>query len=286
MRLAQIALLAVVAAAAVGCAGSQRRPQVTGKTGPPLVPLSQVRVEIRAARASNSRVFSIFPTLPGTKRCAIPAIAGLRELMLRGTCRTSVAHPATHGRYREAFVSFREEWGRRHTTWTVIVQQPAEKVVTTQVTGAPAPQYRYGTDRVARNIELTRHVPCPGTRPRVGPARLRRLHAVTAVRCEEDLRIPPGRGKWKVFIRRVAVGDVAGLQSYFEQPSQPTVPSNGICLAYLAVVAPIAFVDGHGQWVVPRTPVDRCLHPLGFPSRTAERQARWRVVSRHRVKVS
>jgi hypothetical protein len=162
----------------------------------------------------------------------------------------------------------------------------SHREVATQVSGPPAPQYRYGADRVARDIELTRRVPCPAKQPRIGAARLRRLRAVTAVRCEEDLWTSHGRGTLRVFIRRVAVGDIAKLQSYFEQPSEPKVPANGKCLAYLAVVAPIAFVDGQGHWLVPQTPVDRCLHPLGFPSRTAERQARWRVVSRQRAKVS
>jgi hypothetical protein len=107
---------------------------------------------------------------------------------------------------------------------------------------------------------------------------------VTAVRCDEGFRISPGQGKWRVLIRRVATGDVGELQSYFQRPSELSKPANGRCLAYLAFVEPIAFVDSRGHWLVPRTPVDGCHHPLGFPSTKAERQARWRTVSVRRVK--
>ena len=70
-------------------------------------------------------------------------IEGLRESKLEGTCRTHVGHPVTQGRYPEAFVTFRESWGRHYSSWTLIVQLPAEKVVATQLHGEPAPQFRY-----------------------------------------------------------------------------------------------------------------------------------------------
>lgn len=104
---------------------------------------------VAAAQASDAKLFGIFPSNPGTRRCSIPAIEGMRQSHLRGTCSTSVSHPVTHGLRPEAFVSFRQSWGRSHTTWTVIVQLPSRKVVATHVSGAPAPQMRYATDRVA-----------------------------------------------------------------------------------------------------------------------------------------
>jgi hypothetical protein len=63
---------------------------------------------------------------------------------LKATCLTSVGYPVTHGRYPEAFVRFRETWAWVHSSsWTLIVQWPAEKVVATQLHGEPSPQMRY-----------------------------------------------------------------------------------------------------------------------------------------------
>ena len=102
-----------------------------------------VRAEIRAARATDPGLFAIFPRRPGAKPCSIPDGAGLTGSSIGGMCETSVAHPVTHGRYAEAFVTFRESWGRRHSSWTLIVQLPAEKVVATQLHGDTSPQTRY-----------------------------------------------------------------------------------------------------------------------------------------------
>jgi hypothetical protein len=141
----------VVAAVVVGagCAGSHK-PEVKRT----ILPERPVARDIRVARASNAKLFAIFPAVPGARRCRIPAIAGVSATTLHGTCHTTIAYPTTHGRHREAFVVFREDWGRRQTSWIVIVQLPAAKVVATQVSGAPAPQYRYATDRVARAAQL------------------------------------------------------------------------------------------------------------------------------------
>lgn len=156
------ALVLVVAAAAVaaGCASSYQQPgtvsQATptthAKGGPPLVLLNRVRAQIAAARASNPQLFAIFPRLPGSRRCVIPVSEGMRQSTVRGTCRTHVTQ-MTHGRV-EAVVSFREDGGRHHTTWTVIEQRPAGRIVTTHVSGAPAPQYRYSMDQVVRRSRL------------------------------------------------------------------------------------------------------------------------------------
>jgi hypothetical protein len=281
--LAATLLLAAVALA--GCAGSGGKPKVRVQAGPPPVPLSLVRAEIRAARASDAELFRIFPRLPGHRQCAIPVIEGLREATLAGMCRTRVTHP-THGRYAKAFVIFRESWGRHSSSWTLTVQLPAKKVVATKLHGELSPQLRYATtDAAARDIQLTRDVPCPGSTDRVWPERLEQLEAVTAVKCGDGFRAYPGQGRWEVFVRWVAVSDVYGLQQHFEQPSEPDVPKNGLCLTVLERVVPVAFVDARGGWVVPRTPVDGCGHPLGFRTYGhGSTYVRWHVVSMRKVR--
>ena len=278
MKPASIALLIALAVVTAGCGGSHGAAHAS--------PSSRVRADIRAAQASNAKLFSIFSTRPGTRRCAIPAVAGMRTTTLRGVCRTTVTRPTTHGMYLEAFVHFREQWGRQHTTWTVIVRQPAEKVVATQVAGTPAPQYRYGTDSVGGDVELTKGVPClKGHQRLAGPDALRRFDAVTAVSCVEQFRVFPGQGQWEVSVRRVAVGSVAGLQRYFEQPSKPDLPKDGACTLNLVGILVPVFVDGSGHWIVPRTPVDGCGHPLGYAYGSAAPRIHWRVVSVRKIRL-
>jgi hypothetical protein len=278
MRVASIALLTALAVAAAACGGSHRTSPASASR--------QVRADVAAARASNAKIFSIFSARPGTARCAIPAIGGLSTTTLDGVCRTTVTHRTTHGMYLEALVHFREQWGRKHTTWTVIVRHPAEKVVATQVAGSPAPQYRYETDSVGGDVALTKNIPCLNGHQRlVGPDALRRFHAVTAVSCVEQLRVFPGHGQWEVSVRRVAVGSVAGLQRYFGQPDEPNLPKDGACTLNLVGVLVPVFVDGRGQWIVPRTPVDGCGHPLGYAYGSAAPRIRWHVVFVRKIRL-
>jgi outer membrane murein-binding lipoprotein Lpp len=282
------ALAAVLlgAVALAGCASSGRKPHAPTHAGAPPTPVAQVQAEVRAARVSNARLFAIFPRLPGVRPCVIPVIEGLRESQLAGTCRTRVWYPTTHG-HGEARVAFRESWGRGwFSTWTMWEELPTRKVLVTKLHGKPAPQLRYAaTDSVAGDIELTRHVPCPGTQHQVGPAQLRTLKAVTAVMCGDGFRIYPGQGQWEVFVRKVAVSGVAASQRYFEQPDRPNwPPQNAVCTADLVGITPIAFVDAQGHWLVPRTPIDGCNHPLGLPKGEQPTWIRWHVVSVHRIK--
>jgi len=117
-------------------------------------PRSSASADIHAARASDAQLFAIFPRLPGEKSCAIPTGAGVRGSTIAGTCRTAVTYPNEHGRYRLADVRFRESWGDGHSSsWTLIVQLPAEKVVATQLHGEPSPQMRYiATDAVRSRL--------------------------------------------------------------------------------------------------------------------------------------
>lgn len=123
-----------------------------------------------------------------------------------------------------------------------------------------------------------KNVPCPGGHERLaGPKAVARFRAVTAVSCIDAVRTSAGQGRWEVQIRRVAAGGVAALQRYFEQPDEPQLPKDGVCLQVARVIAVPAFVDGEGHALVPRTPVDGCGEPLeGYGPRM--RGVRWHVV--------
>ena len=134
--------------------------------------------------------------------------------------------------------------------------------------------------------ELTKDVPClNGRQGRAGPDALRRFQAVTAVSCVEQFRTFPGQGQWEVSVRRVAVGSIAGLQRYFEQPDEPNLPTNGACTLNLVGILVPVFVDSRGRSIVPRTPVDGCGHPLGYSYGSAAPRVRWHVVSVHKVRL-
>jgi hypothetical protein len=255
-----------------------------GEAEPLALPhVDPVRAAIRVARASDPRLFAIFPRSPGERPCGLPA-GGMTQQVLVGECRTGVTHPVTHGRHDELFVTFAERWGRarrHHSSWTLIVQLPADRVVATQLHGETAPQLRYAPP-LRTDLELTRHVPCVhDLRHRAGPKALRRFHAVTAVSCVEGTRTYPGRGQWEVLIRRVAVGSVAGLQRYFEQPSRHGIPKGVVCSGVLHVVVVPTLVDGLGHRLVPRTPLDGCGNPLG----AGPPSVRWQLVSVRKVKL-
>jgi hypothetical protein len=125
-------------------------------TVPPL-PTAQVRVAVRIARASNFRLFSIFPTVPGKERCVIPHdTPPLRAY--RGICRTRIRSRRTME--PSWTVTFTESWGpscppsaecpasqlTRHHTWQVVegetIVKPGTKplVYATHSRGATAPQ--------------------------------------------------------------------------------------------------------------------------------------------------
>lgn len=132
-----------------------RRPVVV--TAPPLA-TALVREEVRVARASNPRIFSIFPAVPGKRPCAIlEGGTHIKPLALQGICQTSVRSRPTHE--LSVSVSFTESWepncprgafcklekGRQHT-WQIIegetVAKPGTKphISATHSRGATAPQ--------------------------------------------------------------------------------------------------------------------------------------------------
>jgi len=135
---------------------------------------------------------------------------------------------------------------------------------------------------LASDLELTRNVPCPRGTNHVGPGKLKRLRAVTAVTCEQGFRTYPGKGQWQVLVRRIALSSVSSLQQYYEQPSEHNLPKGGGCLLNLVIVPSVAFVDAKGRWLVPKTPVDGCGHPLKGLKRM---DVRWHVVSVRRMRL-
>lgn len=122
----------------------------------PLLATARIREEVRVARSSNLRLFSIFPTVPGTRRCSIPDGA-LGTKPIPGTCQTSVRPRRTME--PSVSVTFTESWwphcppmtacsprALRHHIWQVIEGEPIVKrgaklhVYATHSRGATAPQ--------------------------------------------------------------------------------------------------------------------------------------------------
>ena len=132
------------------------------------------------------------------------------------------------------------------------------------------------------DLRLTKNVPCPGNSPHpVGPRVVRRFHAVAAVSCVDAFRTYPHSGQWEVLVRRVAVGSVSGLQSYFERSSKHHVPNGVMCPDVLISTIVPVLVDARSRWLLPTTPRNGCGQPLaGGPP-----NVRWHVVSIRKVKL-
>lgn len=124
-------------------------------TVPPLA-TARVREEVRVARASNPRLFSIFPAVPDKRPCAILESAP-SDKRYAGICQTSVRPRPTHE--PSVSVTFTESWwphcppmaacslrALHHHTWQVIegetIVKPGSKlhVYATRSRGATAPQ--------------------------------------------------------------------------------------------------------------------------------------------------
>jgi hypothetical protein len=150
-------------------------------------------------------------------------------------------------------------------------------------TFAPAPAHPLS---VRADLRLAKHVRCRGSDSHlVGPDVFSRFHAVTAVECVEGFRTYPGQGQWEVMSRKVAVSGIPNWQRYFEQPDDRNFPpKNAICTANLVVLLVPVFVDSRGQTLVPRTPVDRCGHPVGLAPGEKRVRVRWRTVRVRRIR--
>jgi hypothetical protein len=143
-----------------------------------------------------------------------------------------------------------------------------------------------GSPSLRTDLRLTKNVRCgSGYKHLVGPKAFSHFHAVTAVICTEGHRIYPDQGQWEVSVRKVAVSGIPAWQRYFEQPSEPNLPpKKDVCSLNLIVLEVPAFVDSQGRSLVPKTPVDRCGHPLGLAKGDRPTKVRWHVVWVHRIK--
>ena len=136
------------------------------------------------------------------------------------------------------------------------------------------------------DLQLARNARCRGLNTHlVGPKVFSRFHAVTAVLCTEGVRTYPGQGQWEVKVRKVALSGVPAWQRYFEQPDEPNSPPKNALCSLVAIVIPVpTFVDARGRALVPRTPVDRCGHPVAWPNGEKSPRVRWHVVWVHRIR--
>jgi hypothetical protein len=122
----------------------------------PPFPSARIHEEVRIARASHRRLFSIFPTVPGTEPCVIPRNPSPPR-DFRGTCQTSVRPRRTME--PSWSVIFTERWwphcapttacslrALRHHTWqtiegeTVVTPGTEPRVYATHSYGAAPPQ--------------------------------------------------------------------------------------------------------------------------------------------------
>jgi hypothetical protein len=134
-------------------------------------------------------------------------------------------------------------------------------------------------------LRVTRSVPCLEAPTPVNAETLKRLAAVAAVDCEWRSKKYPGQGQWGILIRKVAVRGVAAWQRYYEQPDE--THGTGACtldLVWFPRWGP-AFVDASGHWMVPRTPLDICKKPIGWPNGTKPAPIGWRTVSVRKLKL-
>lgn len=135
-----------------GAIRRSRRPVLV--TVPPLAP-ARFREEIRVARSANPRLFSIFPKVPGARRCSIPD--GSTQRRFAGICRTNVRpQPTMEPSWS---VTFAESWWPhcppmaacsprelRHHVWqvgegeTVVTAGTKPRVGSIRSRGAKAPQ--------------------------------------------------------------------------------------------------------------------------------------------------
>jgi hypothetical protein len=171
---------------------------------------------------------------------------------------------------------------------TLTIDPSTDRSIDTGVVGAPPAVDAIGAPEplsLSPGRDLTMGVPCLSAHQHlVGPKTVRRFHAVTAVSCVEGTRTYPGEGQWWVRIRRVAVGNVAGLQRYFGQPNGPKLKEGDVCLLVARLIAVPTFVDRAGNWLIPRTPVDGCGEPrTGYAH--VFHAVRWRVVAVRKVKL-
>jgi hypothetical protein len=108
--------------------------------------------------------------------------------------------------------------------------------------------------------QLTRRAPCPPPKTtRVATrAQLRVFHAVAAVDCLSTERTYPD-GEWTVRQRRATRTGIATFVRRLDKPDTPRTIE--LCSAILILAPPVALVDEHGAYLIPRFPRGVCGQP-------------------------
>jgi hypothetical protein len=295
-RMKRLALLATAVLAAVGlgfayaagAVGGDSHPRVVGVAPPPpdAVELASIRqLVLEAATAMGEAAPTGGVVVPTTRRRAELVDVDTNEADI------PVYFVLVRGRFTD--YAARIPKGAEPPTGTILTLTIdaatnkslgiglVRKMPDVNAIGTPEPlQLADRPPTLRTELRLTKHVPClQGDEPRVGPDALHGFEAVTAVSCIYPIHTYPGQGQWEVRVRRVAVGSVAGLQRYFEQPDSD-LPKNAVCSAVLVGTLVPILVDARSEQLVPRTPVDACNFPLdGGPPNVP-----WHVVSVHKIK--
>jgi hypothetical protein len=155
---ASVAVIVTVFVAS-GCAGSGKKPptSVRNTASGPAGAGAVTQREIHVARASD-RHLSIFPAVPGKRRCSFPeGGTHITPHVIHGMCSTSIRLRHNYGE-PSWIVTMTERWGpvgscpangdcmvtsRRHSTWRVIEgKSPTSviRVLVTRISGATPPQ--------------------------------------------------------------------------------------------------------------------------------------------------
>jgi hypothetical protein len=289
MRLFGLAALALAALTfgIAGAAGAFHRGSnvVTG------VPPSPAPAELAAIRQVVLQAASAMGDPSPTDAVLVPTTRRLAELVDVDTAEpdTPVYFVLVHGRFTDPRAPVpKSAKAPTGTILTLTIDSGTNQSLDTGLVGAMPDVNAIGTPEplsLGTNTDLTADVPCPTGHERlVGPKALRRFQAVGAVSCIDGTRTYPGQGRWLVRIRRVAVGNVADLQRYFEQPNGPKLRKGQACLLVARIILVPPFVDRQGHWLVPRTPVDGCGEPRsGYGP--LFRAVRWHVVSVHKMRL-
>src|SRR3954447_4460847 len=287
LGLAALALAALTFGIAVAAGAFQQGSNVVKAVVPP----SPAPAELAAIQQLVLRAAARMGDPSPTDGVLVPTTSRLAELVDVDTAEpdTPVYFVLVHGRFTDHSAPVPK--GAKASTaalLTLTIDPGTNQSINTRLVSAAPDLNAIGTPEplsLGTNTDPTADVPCPTGHERlVGPKALRRFHAVGAVSCTDGIRTYPGHGQWRVRVGRVAVGSVAGLQRYFEQPNGPKLGKGQGCLLVARIILVPAFVDRHGHWLVPRTPVDGCGQPQGGYGPLFH-AIRWHVVSVDKVRL-
>jgi hypothetical protein len=224
---------------------------------------ARVREEVRVARSSNVRLFSIFPKVPGERRCLIPRSG--RQQRFAGICQTSVRSRPTHE--PSVSVTFTESWwphcppmaacsprALRHHTWQVIEGETMVKLGTTphvyatHSSGARPPQL--ASPRIREEVKVARS---SSRYFSIFPALPGKRHCAIP---DAALGAKPFRGMCSTSVPPVLSHGPAAIVTFTERWGQASsCPPNGYCMVPYR---------HHTTWQVSiDTPLPGKLHVMG-----------------------